>query len=53
VLRLVHSLLTRQVVRQRLALWPVARTDPQWPVFSGSLRDLCGFTGFQLLEPQF
>src|ERR1700741_4855720 len=36
VLRLVHGLLTRQVVRQWLALWPVAVTDRRWPVFRGS-----------------
>lgn len=53
VLRLVHRLLTRQVVRQRLTLWPVPLTDRQRPVFGGSLGDLFGFTGFQLLEPQF
>jgi hypothetical protein len=28
-------------------------TDRQRPVFGGSLGDLFGFTGFQLLEPQF
>ena len=30
VLWLVHGLLTRQVVRQWLALWPVAVTDRRW-----------------------
>jgi hypothetical protein len=53
VLWLVHALLTRQMVWQRLTLWPVPLTDRQRPVFGGSLGDLFGFAGFQLLEPQF
>jgi hypothetical protein len=53
VLWLVHGLLTRQMVRQRLTLWSVPLTDRQRSVFGGSLGDLFGFTGFQLLEPQF
>ena len=53
VLWLVHALLTRQMVWQRLTLWPVPLTDRQRPVFGGSLADLFGFAGFQLLEPQF
>jgi hypothetical protein len=53
VRRLVHDLLTRQMVRQWLALWPVAVTDRQRPVFGDSLADVFGFAGFQLLEPQF
>ena len=53
VRRFVHDLLTRQMVRQWLALWPVSFTDRQRPVFGGSLTDLFGFAGFQLFEPQF
>ncbi len=53
VLWLVHALLTRQMVWQRLTLWPVPLTDRQRPVFGGSPGDLFGFSGFQLLEPQF
>lgn len=53
VLRLVHDLLTRQVVRQWLAPWPVPLADRQRPVFGGRPGDLLGFAGFQLLEPQF
>jgi hypothetical protein len=53
VLGLVHDLLTRQVIQQWLALWPVPFPDRQWPVFGGSLTELFGFAGFQLLEPQF
>src|SRR5213082_3248247 len=41
------------MVWQRFALRPVPVTDRQRPVFGGSLGDLFGFTGFQLLEPQF
>src|SRR5689334_17213926 len=39
VLWLVHALLTRQMVWQRLTLWPVPLTDRQRPVFGGSLGD--------------
>src|SRR6201990_78480 len=53
VLWFVHALLTRQMVWQRLSLRPVPVMERQWPVFGGSLGDLFGFTGFQLLEPQF
>ena len=53
VRRFVHDLLTRQMIRQWLALWSLAFTDRQRPIFGGSLADLFGFAGFQLLEPQF
>jgi len=49
VRRFVHDLLTRQVIGQRLALWPVSLPDRQRPVFGGSLADLFGFADFQLL----
>jgi hypothetical protein len=49
----MHDLLTRQVVRQWLALWPVPLPDRQRPVFGGGLGDLLGLAGFQFLEPQF
>jgi len=52
VRRFVHDLLTRQVIGQRLALWPVSLPDRQRAVFGGSLADLFGFVGFQPLEPQ-
>src|SRR5271165_5989187 len=35
VRRFVHDLLTRQMIRQWLALWPVSFTDRQRPVFGG------------------
>ena len=53
VRRFVHDLLTRQMIRQWLALWPGSFADRQRPVFGGSLADFFGFAGFQLLEPQF
>ena len=53
VLRLVRDLLTGQMVRQRLALWPVPLTYRKRPAFGGSLGDLFGLAGFQFLEPQF
>ena len=52
VLRFVRDLLTGQVVRQRLTLWPVPLTYWKQPAFGGSLGDLFGLAGFQLLEPQ-
>jgi hypothetical protein len=44
----VHDLLTRQLIRQLVALWPcpLARR----PVFGVALADLFGLAGFQLLE---
>lgn len=53
MLRFVHHLLTRQMVRKRFALWPVCLTDRQRPVFGDRLGDLFGFARFQLLKPQF
>src|ERR1700746_826372 len=50
VLWLVHGLLTRQMLRQRLTLWPVPLTDRQRPVFGGSLGGLFGLAGLPLLE---
>src|SRR5580693_9270562 len=52
VLRFVRDLLTGQVVRQRLTLWPVPLTYWKRPAFGGSLGDLFGLAGFQFLEPQ-
>ena len=52
VLRLVHDLLTGQVVRQLLALWPYPLAQRQRLVFGGSFADLFSLAGFQLLEPQ-
>ena len=52
VLRFVRDLLTGQVVRQRLTLWPAPLTYWKRPAFGGSLGDLFGLAGFQFLEPQ-
>src|SRR5271155_3545877 len=52
VLRFVHDLLPRQVVRQLLALWLASLADRQRPVLTGGLADRCGLAGFPLLEPQ-
>ncbi len=46
-----RHLLTRQMVRQWLALCRSPPTDRQGPVFGDSLADLFGFADFQLLEP--
>ena len=51
--RFVHDLLTRQMVRQWFALWPIAVPDRQRLVLGDSLADLFRFAGFELLEPQF
>ena len=50
--RLVHDLLARQMIGQRLALRSGDLAHRQWPVFGGSLADRFGFALFQLFKPQ-
>jgi hypothetical protein len=52
MLRFVHDLLPRQVVRQLLALGLASLTDRQRPVFGGGFTEFFHLAGFQLFEPQ-
>ena len=52
VLRFVHHLLARQVIRKLVALRSCPLAQRRRSVFGGSLADLFGLAGFQLLEPQ-
>ncbi|MGC1887191.1 MAG: hypothetical protein WA709_14015 [Stellaceae bacterium] len=51
VLRFVRDLLAGQVIGKLVALRSCRLAQRQRSVFSGSLADLLGLAGFQLLEP--
>ena len=52
VVRFVHDLLTRQMIRQLACALAGPFVYRQRSVFGSSLADLFGLAGFQLLEPQ-